>query len=146
MVVISMTKQKKTMLLVDIVMILISCFIFLYLSPSTEVRQRMIYIIPQTILCMVLVIVSRLIVGVYKEYFHDVNGGMYTMVYIHLIIADVIAGVVFYLVQLIIPEGPIRITFIRVVSIILFNLMESIIYRLVYQSGYESGKDQNKTK
>ena len=64
---------------------------------------------------------------------------MYTRVYLHLILSDLIAGVVYYLIQLIIPAGPIRVTFIRVVCIILFNLMEAIIYRLIYQSGYEYG-------
>lgn len=138
-----MSKQKKIMLAVDAIMLLISCFIFLYISPSREVRQRLIYIVPQIAVCAVCVFASRALFGIYREYFHDVNGGMYTRVYIHLILSDLIAGVVYYLIQLVIPAGPIRVTFIRVVCIILFNLMEAIIYRLIYQSGYEYGKESS---
>ena len=138
-----MSKQKKTMLAVDALMLLISGFIFLYISPSREVRQRLLYIIPQIAVCAVCVFTSRSLFGIYREYFHDVNGGMYTRVYIHLILSDLIAGVVYYLIQLVIPAGPIRVTFIRVVCIILFNLMEAIIYRLIYQSGYEYGKENS---
>ena len=141
-----MSKQKKIMLLVDALMLLISGFIFLYISPSTEVRQRLLYIIPQTLVCAVCVFISRFLFGVYKEYYHDVNGGMYTRVYIHLIIADVAAGAVYYLLQHLIPAGPIRVTFIRVVCIILFNLLEAIIYRLIYQSGFEYGKESSAGK
>ena len=140
-----MSKQKKIMLLVDAVMLLISGFIFLYISPSTAVRQRLLYIIPQLAVCAVCVFAARFLTGVYKEYYHDVNGGMYTRVYIHLIIADFIAGVVYYLIQHLIPAGPIRVTFLRVVCIILFNLLEAIIYRLIFQSGFEYGKESADT-
>ena len=136
-----MNKKKKIMLGVDGLILLISGFIFLYISPSTVVRQRLLYIIPQILVCAVCVFTARFLLGVYKEYYHDVNGGMYTRVYIHLIIADLIAGVAYYLIQHLIPAGPIRVTFLRVACVILFNLLESIIYRLLYQSGFEYGKE-----
>ena len=71
---------------------------------------------------------------------------MYTRVYIHLIIADLIAGLVYYLFQHLISAGPIRVTFLRVACSIFFNLLESVIYRLLYQSGFEYGERPQKTQ
>ena len=54
-----MSASQKKILLIDIACILISGFIFLFISPSIEGRQRLIYIVPQVLFCCVLVISSR---------------------------------------------------------------------------------------
>ena len=59
--------------------------------------------------------------------------------YIRLIIADVCAGIVYYIIQLLLPEGPMRVTFIRAVCIITFNLLEAVSSRLLYQYVFEYG-------
>ena len=132
-----MTPLKKKMMTIDLVLLIVSVFFFLYISPSTETRPRLIYILTQTVLCGACVFTSRLLIGVYKEYFHDVNGGMYSRVYIHLVIADFIALVVYYLIQHLLPAGPIRVTLVRAVCIVGFDLLEAIVCRLCYQSGFE---------
>ena len=138
-----MTNLKKKFLATDVLLLLLSVFVFLYISPSEEFRPRLIYIAPQALICAVCVFSLRFLIGVYKEYFHDVDGSMYSRVYIHLIIADLIAGTVFYFIQFLLPEA-MRITFVRIVCIIVFNLMEAIISRLFYQSGFESSNENDR--
>ena len=136
-----MSTLKKKLMAADILLLIIAVFFFLYLAPSVEVRARLIYIIPQAAVCAVIVFGCRFLVGVYKEYFHDVDSIMYSRVYMHLVISDFIACVLFYLFQLILPEGPIRITLLRVVCIIVFNLVESMVLRMFYQSGAQTKKE-----
>ncbi len=138
-----MSSFQKKLLLIDLICIAISSFFFLYISPSTEVRQRLIYIIPQVCMCAVLVILSRFLIGVYKEYYLDLDGKNLTAMYLHLVIADAIACVVYYLVQIPLPH-PMRITLVRLVCIIVFNLVEAIVCRLCVQSGFVMNKDAKK--
>ena len=87
-------------MLIDLICLFISTFFFLYIAPSVEVRQRLLYIIPQVILCAVIVFSSRLLIGVYREYFPDADGKNLTRMYLQLVIADAVACVVYYLVHL----------------------------------------------
>ena len=132
-----MKKIRRHIFVLDIVILVLSGFIFLYLSPSVEVRQRLIYIIPQMFACAVLVFGSRFVCGVYKEIHFEAGISLNPRLFIKLIVADVLSGIVFYLVQLIIPAGPIRITFVRVACIIGFNLLGAMLIRLMYQSVFE---------
>lgn len=138
-----MSSFQKKLLLIDLVCIAISSFFFLYISPSTEVRQRLLYIIPQICICAALVILSRFLVGVYKEYFLDPDGKNLTAMYLHLVIADAVACVLFYLLQFPLPH-PMRITLVRLVCIIVFNLVEAIVCRLCVQSGFVMNRDNRK--
>ena len=69
-----MSSTQKKILFIDLACILISGFIFLFISPSIEGRQRIIYIVPQVLICAALVIGSRFLIGIYREYFMDVAG------------------------------------------------------------------------
>ena len=136
----SKTKSQQhlrhyTAVLYDIPMLIISVFIFLYLAPSVEVRPRMLIIGMQFVLCLVCVSVARIAAGVYKQILR--YGG--SRMYIRLILADVCAGAVYYGIQLLLPEGPLRVTFIRAVCIITFNLLEAVSSRLLYQYVFEYG-------
>ncbi len=128
---------KKKMMAIDVILLIVSVFFFLYISPSAETRPRLVFILLQAVLCAVCVFGSRLLIGVYKEYFHDVDGSMYSRVYIHLVIADFIALIVYYLIQHLLPADAIRVTLVRAVCIVVFNLLEAIVCRLCYQSGFE---------
>ena len=139
-----MSSMKKKIMLIDLVCLAVSTFFFLYIAPSVEVRQRLLYIIPQVAMCAVIVFTSRLLFGVYKEYYPDADGKNLTRMYLHLVIADTIACVLFYLFQLLLPEGPMRITLIRVVCIIVFNLVEAIVCRLCLQTGFAMNKDNKR--
>ena len=127
--------RHHTAILYDIPMLIISVFIFLYLAPSVEVRPRMLIIGLQFVLCLVCVSVARIAAGVYKQILR--YGG--SRMYIRLILADVCAGAVYYGIQLLLPEGPLRVTFIRAVCIITFNLLEAVSSRLLYQYVFEYG-------
>ena len=135
-----MSSIKKKIMLIDIVCLAVSTFFFLYISPSVEVRQRLLYIIPQVAICAVIVFTSRLLVGVYKEYYPDANGQNLTRMYIHLVVADAIACVIYYFAQIPLPH-PMRITLLRVVCIVIFNLIEAIVCRLCYQTGFSMKED-----
>ena len=127
--------RRYTAVLYDIPMLVLSVFIFLYLAPSVEVRPRLMIIALQFVICAVCVFSARIATGVYKQILR--YGG--SRMYIRLIIADVCAGIVYYIIQLLLPEGPIRVTFIRAVCIITFNLLEAVSSRLLYQYVFEYG-------
>ena len=127
--------HRLTAVLYDIPMLVISVFIFLYLAPSVEVRQRLIYIAMQFGFAAVCVFTARIIAGVYRQILR--YGG--SRLYIRLILADVCAGAVYYGIQLLLPEGPMRVTFIRAVCVISFNLLEAVASRLLYQFVFEYG-------
>ena len=127
--------HRLTAVLYDIPMLVISVFIFLYLAPSVEVRQRLIYIAMQFGFAAVCVFSARIIAGVYRQILR--YGG--SRLYIRLILADVCAGAVYYGIQLLLPEGPMRVTFIRAVCVISFNLLEAVASRLLYQFVFEYG-------
>ena len=127
--------RRHTAVLYDIPMLVLSVFIFLYLAPSVEVRPRLMIIALQFVICAVCVFSARIATGVYKQILR--YGG--SRMYIRLIIADVCAGIVYYIIQLLLPEGPMRVTFIRAVCIITFNLLEAVSSRLLYQYVFEYG-------
>ena len=126
---------QLTALLYDIPMLVISVFIFLYLSPSEELRPRLIYILLQFIICAVCVFPTRFAAGVYRQILR--YGG--SRMYIRLIASDLCAGIVYYLCQLLLPATEIRVTFIRAVCIITLNLLEAVSSRLLYQYVFEYG-------
>ena len=134
---------KKKIMLIDLICLFISTFFFLYIAPSVEVRQRLLYIIPQVAMCAVIVFASRTLFGVYREYFPDADGKNLTRMYLQLVIADAIACVVYYLVQIPLPH-PMRITLLRVVCVIVFNLIEAIVCRLCYHTGFALKEDDRK--
>ena len=138
-----MSTTQKKILLIDIACILISGFIFLFISPSIEGRQRIIYIVPQVLLCCVLVIGSRFLFGLYKEYFMDVAGRNLSIMYMQLIIADAIACVAYYLIQLVMPPE-MRITLVRLICFVVFSLLEAIVCRLCYRTGFSLNENDRK--
>ena len=129
------TARRFTALAYDLPMLVFSVFFFLYLNPSVETHTRLKYVFFQLVLCALCVFTARLIAGVYKQILR--YGG--SRMYIRLIIADFCAGIVYYLLQLVIPEGPVRVTFIRAVCIITLNLLEAVASRLIYQYVFEYG-------
>ena len=126
---------RLTAFLYDIPMLVFSVFIFLYLSPSQDSRPRLIYILMQFVLCAVCVFTARGIAGIYRQILR--YGG--SRMYIRLIVADLCAGVVYYLIQLLLPPSDIRVTFIRAVSMVAFDLLEAVASRLLYQYVFEYG-------
>lgn len=138
-----MKKQKliRHMFVADALLLLLVAYIFLYLAPSVEVRQRMIYIIPQVAVFGLLVFTSRYLFGVYRELHFETGVPLNSRMLSKLIMSDMAAAVVYYLFQLIIPVDPMKVTFVRVASIAMLNLVLSVMIRLVYQSVYEFAEE-----
>ena len=132
-----MSATQKKILLIDIACILVSGFIFLFLSPSIEGRQRLIYIVPQILIVGVLIIGSRLTIGIYKEYFMDVTGRNLSILYMQLIMADLFAFAIFYLIQSLFPAD-LRITLVRLACFVGFSLNEDD--RRILAAAAKSGK------
>lgn len=129
-------KRRLAALLYDVLMLALAVFVFLYLNPSTYAfRLRLIYIALQFVICAVVVFGFRFAFGVYKQILR--YGG--SRLYIRLIFSDICAGIVYYLVQLIIPDYGPRINFLRAVCIVAMNLLEAIASRLLYQYVFEFG-------
>ena len=138
-----MSSTQKKILFIDLACILISGFIFLFISPSIEGRQRIIYIVPQVLICAALVIGSRLLIGIYREYFMDVAGRNLSIMYMQLIIADAIACIAYYLIQLVMPPE-MRITLVRLMCFVVFSLLEAIVCRLCYRTGFSLNDNDRK--
>ena len=136
-----MSSTQKKILLIDIACIIISGFFFLFISPSIEGRPRLIYIIPQILIVGVLIIGSRLTIGIYKEYFMDVTGRNLSIMYMQLILADLFA--IFYLIQTLLPPD-MRITLIRLACFVGFSLVEAIVCRLCYRTGFSLNENDRK--
>jgi len=85
----------------------------------------------QILLCVLVLYGSRLIFGIYNHVWR--YGG--TTLYIRLILADTIAGMLYYALEMILLVE--KITFIRAVAIISVNLLLTISARLVYQYLYD---------
>lgn len=138
-----MSATQKKILLIDIACIIISGFFFLFISPSIEGRPRLIYIIPQILIVGVLIIGSRLTIGIYKEYFLDVSGRNLSIMYIQLILADLFAFAIFYLIQTLFPPD-MRITLIRLACFVGFSLVEAIVCRLCYRTGFSLNENDRR--
>ena len=130
------TERKFTALLYDLPILAIALYIFLYLNPSTyDVRLRLTYIGLQFGISAVCIFGMRFAWGVYKQILR--YGG--SRMYIRMILADVCAGLIYYWIQLIIPEHAARINFLHVVCIVAFDLLGAVAARLAYQYIFEYG-------
>jgi hypothetical protein len=73
----------------------------------------------------------------------DVAGRNLSIMYMQLIIADAVAGVVFYLIQLVLPAA-MRLTLVRLVCFVVFSLLEAIVCRLCYRTGFSLNENDRK--
>ena len=132
-------KRKSTRGLVtiayDLPMLLLAVFFFLYINPSDYGRQRIVYIAMQFGICAVCIFSARVLSGIYRQILRYWG----SQTYIRLLGSDVAAGAVYYLIQLLLPAGPMRITFVRAECIIAFDLLMAVAARLFYQYIFEYG-------
>ena len=138
-----MSSTQKKLMLIDLICVAISAFIFLFVSPSIEGRPRLIYIAPQIALCAGLLFGSRFLFGIYKEYFMDAGGRNLGIMFMQLILADTVAAVVYYLLQKLLPDG-MKITLLRLVCVFAFSLLEAIVCRLCMQTGFTLNADNRR--
>lgn len=114
-----------------------STFIYLYYNPSEVGRIRLIYIGLQVLICVVCVFAVRFVFKIYKrrEAFQNPK---YHFLNLKLFVSDFIAGIMIYIIQLLIPDTPpVRISFVQVAIIIGFNLLIGLFLRSVFQCIYD---------
>ena len=115
----------------DVILLLLADLLMLVIYPSSISKLSSAGLFMQVALSAIVLFGSRTLLGIYNHVWR--YGG--TTLYLRLIIADAIAGITYYALQMILPiEG---ITFIRAVSIITVNLLLTISIRLIYQYLYE---------
>ena len=128
--------RKITALLYDLPILAAAVFIFLYLNPSTyDSRLKITYIALQYVISGICIFGLRFLTGTYRQILR--YGG--SRMYIRLILSDACAGILYYVVQLVLPNHLMRINFLRVVCIVAFNLLGGVAARLAYQYIFEFG-------
>ena len=118
----------------DIILILIAELLMLGLYPSSSEKLAFPVIILHTLLYMLCIFFYRFICNVYRQVWR--YGG--ASAYIRLIIADTLAGLLYYCIQYLSPLQ--TISFIRVFSLAAFNLLMTLGIRLFYHFLYERSK------
>ena len=124
-------RRPWLLLAYDILILLLVELLLLVYAPSTEYKPGADVIAIHILLFAVSVFSVRRLLDVYH---HVLRYGGAT-VYVRLITADVLAGVIYYLLQLLLPVASIE--FIRVLSIVMFNLLGALTMRLTYLFLYE---------
>ncbi len=115
----------------DAVLLFCTTLALLVVYPSEPHRISVNGLLMQILLCVLLLYGSRILFGIYNHVWR--YGG--TTLYIRLILADMIAGMLYYALEMIFLVE--KITFIRAVAIISVNLLLTISARLVYQYLYD---------
>lgn len=115
----------------DAILLLLADLLMLVIYPSSISKLSPSGMFMQMSLSAIVLFGSRTLLGIYNHVWR--YGG--TTLYLRLIISDAVAGILYYVLQMVLPvEG---ITFIRAVSIITVNLLLTIATRLIYQYLYE---------
>lgn len=121
----------------DLFAFISSAFIYLYYNPSEVGRIRLVYIGLQVLICVVCVFSVRCVFGIYKK-IGALHNPKYHFLNLKLFVSDFIAGIMIYIIQLLIPDTPpVRISFVQVAIIIGFNLLIGLFLRSVFQCIYE---------
>ena len=124
-------RHSMALVAYDAILLFFTTLALLVVYPSDPHRISIFGLLMQIFLCVLTLYSSRLLFGIYNHVWR--YGG--TTLYIRLILADTIAGMLFYALEMILLAE--KITFIRAVAIISVNLLLTISARLVYQYLYD---------
>ena len=127
-------RRRWLLVLYDTVLLCVADFMMLVLSPSSTVLLPFSAILQHVILAFFCVQFVRSIFSVYNQVWR--YGG--SKAYIALVFADTLAGMLYYLLQRILPIQSIEFT--RAFSISTFNLLFCLSIRLLYQYLHETAK------
>ena len=124
-------KHSTMLMAYDAMLLLTAVLLLLVIYPSESQKLSLYGLLMQTMLCVLMLFACRMLFGIYNHVWR--YGG--TTLYLRLILADTLAGALFFAVgSVLFPE---KITFIRAVSIISVNLLMTIYIRLFYQYLYD---------
>ena len=124
-------KHALMLMAYDAVLLIAVYFFILVLHPSNTEALSIHGLIIQVHMSAILLFSCRIFGGIYN---HVWRYGRTTL-YIRLILADAVAGLLYYAAQLLFANE--KITLIRAVSIMSINLLLTISIRLVYQYLYD---------
>ncbi len=122
----------------DLLLLLIVNILMLGFYPSSNVAFGTVSFLLHLLLTFVCVWACRSIGGVYRQIWRYGS----PTAYIRLIASDFFAGVLYYILQNILPIE--RVSFVRAFSIITFSLLLAVAMRLVYQVFYERAKKSDR--
>lgn len=123
----------------DLFGFLTSTFFFLYFNPSSEKNMELTYIGLQLLICTVCVFAFRCVFRIYKR-INDNQNPKFHLLNLKLYISDFCAGIVIYIIQLLLPNTgspTVRISFIQTAIIVGFNLLIGSFSRSVFQCVYD---------
>ncbi|MBQ2725228.1 MAG: polysaccharide biosynthesis protein [Clostridia bacterium] len=124
-------RRKLLLVFYDILIILLVALLILGVNPSSEQRMPLKWFAVHILLFASCIFVCRHIAAVYRQVWR--YGG--SLAYIRLILADIGAGALYYILQVVLPVA--RIEFIRIVSLAAITLLFSLSLRLMYYFLYE---------
>ena len=123
-------KMRWMLVLYDLVCYIAVAIFILIVYPSSSSKLTASDIVWIGLLGLTCVFIARLVMGVY----HFIWRYAGAKEYIWLILADLLAGIVFVFARYLLPVG---ITFVRALSMICLNLLSAIMIRMIYQYVYQ---------
>lgn len=131
-------KRHLPLQVYDLILLLIVNILMLGFYPSSGSAFGTLLFFLHLALTLICVWACRSFGGVYKQIWRY----GYPMAYIRLIVWDFFAGILYFLLQIILPIE--KISFVRAFSIISFSLLLSVAMRMVYQLFYEYAKNEDR--
>ncbi len=130
-------RRKASLLFYDAVLLAFVNLLILGVAPSSTVTFTPMTMFLHYILAAGCIYLCRLLTRVYRQVWR--YGRM--SAYIRLMIADTAAGILYFLIQLILSDvvkgTGIRLTFIHTFSMVALNLLLTMSIRMIYQYVYE---------
>ena len=127
-----MNSHKKKLVVLDLLLLLAVQVMMLVVYPNRIHVMTAGDIALQMALSAAVLFAARGLTGVYRLVWRYVG----TREYIGLMLTDALAGLVYYVLQLLLPMQ--KVTFMRAVVMLCINLLGTLALRLAYQYLYES--------
>ena len=134
-------KQQKTrweLFLFDLLFYLITGLLIIVLYPTDVDVLNTLETVSYIMFAAVCIFVSRFAFKIYKRIWRYAGSSDY----LWLVVADFLGGLVFILFREFI--SPVKMTFVRAISLVLLNLLGAICMRLVYQFAYQNRNQTSK--
>ena len=134
-------KQQKTrweLFLFDLLFYLITGLLIVILYPTDVDILNAVETISYMVFAAACIFVSRFVFKIYKRIWRYAGSSDY----LWLVVADFLGGLVFILFREFI--SPVKMTFVRAISLVLLNLLGAICMRLVYQFAYQNRNQTSK--
>ncbi len=131
-------QRRLLILLYDMLAFVFVLLLLLGIGPSAQYKLPPMWVLIHGLLAAFSILLCRYIARVYNQVWRYGGAGAY----IRLILSDICAGVLYYLLQLL--PFIFGIEYIRVMSLVALNLLSSIGLRLIYHYLYEHANRQIK--